>query len=645
MLARTVHFAAAAVIPGLTFFIVFIAEPAWARTLGGSDPAVAGLRRRFAAIGWVALALSVLSGFAWLILIASRLAGQPIEAAVSSGAAWKVLTQTRFGHDWLARAGIALLIALCLARFDPLRGWRSRWEGVAALLLSAAFMAGLAWAGHGGANPGLPGAIQVAGDALHLVAAAAWVGGLLPFVWVMTWALRLRSVACNAAAADVTRRFSGMGVVAVSVVLLSGISNTWFLVGSYVRLVGTTYGQLLLLKIALVVAIVAVAAVNRLALVPRLYTPSAATTALARLRRNGSVEIALAVAILAIVGTLGITPPAEHTQVQWPFAGRLSLDALTDPASRTAALAALAMVTGAAIAMLASALVRRLRWSLLAVGVLLLLAGVPRLGLFIVEAYPTSFYASLTGFSVQSIAAGQSLFAQNCASCHGADGRGDGPAAANLQPSPADLTAAHVYAHSDGDLFWWITHGIGESMPPFGARLDATARWNLIDFIHANADATRFSATADAGMVNGFRMPDFTLDCPDGTSPAISELRGRVLHIVFAGTKSRERLAELEPAAIVVRLDSPEASEKPFCNSDDPDIPRVFSFYLGIPSDRLDGVELLVDESGLLRSSWHPGLVPEWTDPKVFANLVARIRRGPFGPRTTAHTHTHTHAH
>jgi mono/diheme cytochrome c family protein len=123
-----------------------------------------------------------------------------------------------------------------------------------------------------------------------------------------------------------------------------------------------------------------------------------------------------------------------------------------------------AMVAGTTLILL-GVLAQPWRWPMLASGAVLWLLAMPWLGIFTVKAYPTSFYASPTGFSVQSIAAGEALFLQNCSSCHGPDGHGDGPAAKDRQPPPADLTAAHIYAHSDGDLFWWITHGIGDAMP------------------------------------------------------------------------------------------------------------------------------------------------------------------------------------
>jgi putative copper export protein/mono/diheme cytochrome c family protein len=642
MLARTAHFAAAAMLSGVTFFVLFVAEPVWARAFGGPEGAVTGLRRQFVRLAWIMLALSVASGLVWLVVLASRLTGQSLEEAVSGGGVWKVLTETRFGNDWLLRAVLAVLIAISIKRLEPLRGWPSRWEGAVAVLLSGAFMASLAWAGHGGASAGAAGAIQVVADALHLIAAGAWIGGLLPFTLVMVCALRTRSEVWNLVAADVTRRFSAFAVVVVGVLLLTGLSNTWFLVGSLPRLLGTTYGQLLLLKIALVIAMVAVAAVNRLVLMPRLRDAAGAAGVLSRLRRNGLIEIALGLVILAVVGTLGTTPPAAHTQVQWPFPVRLSAAALNDPASRTSAVLLLAAMVTGTVLILFGARVRRLRWPMLAGGGVLWLLAVPWLGMFTSEAYPTSFYASPTGFSAQSIAAGEVLFAQNCASCHGPDGHGDGPAAKDLQPPPADLTAGHIYVHSDGDLFWWITHGIGAAMPAFGTRVDPTGRWNLIDFIHANADATRFGSAADAGMTNGFRAPDFGVDCPDGSSPSISELRGRVLHLVFAGAHATARVRSLEPTAIVIRLDPAVSEVGSLCNTDDPDVAKAYALYAGSSVEELDGTEFIIDQSGSLRVTWHPGLVPEWTDPKVFAELVETIRKTPSASRPAlGHVHMH----
>jgi mono/diheme cytochrome c family protein len=85
---------------------------------------------------------------------------------------------------------------------------------------------------------------------------------------------------------------------------------------------------------------------------------------------------------------------------------------------------------------------------------------IPHLDLLFVPAYPTSYYSSSTNFAVTSIARGAELFPADCAACHGPTGRGDGPAAKTLPVPPADLTASHLWMHSDGELFWWLSHGM-----------------------------------------------------------------------------------------------------------------------------------------------------------------------------------------
>jgi hypothetical protein len=95
--------------------------------------------------------------------------------------------------------------------------------------------------------------------------------------------------------------------------------------------------------------------------------------------------------------------------------------------------------------------------------------------------------------------------------------------------------------------------------------------------------------------------------------------------LVFVGAHSIARLCTLEPTAIAVRPDPSITADGPFCSTDDPDAAKAFALYAGSSVEELDGTEFIVDQSGSLRSSWHPGLVPDWTDPKVFAAVVDNI--------------------
>jgi mono/diheme cytochrome c family protein len=89
--------------------------------------------------------------------------------------------------------------------------------------------------------------------------------------------------------------------------------------------------------------------------------------------------------------------------------------------------------------------------------------------------------ASATG--PQAIEAGKKSAQLNCASCHGATGKGNGPAAIALNPKPADWTARMVQDESDGEIFWKITNGRG-AMPPW-RHLPETERWALVAFIRS----------------------------------------------------------------------------------------------------------------------------------------------------------------
>ena len=83
----------------------------------------------------------------------------------------------------------------------------------------------------------------------------------------------------------------------------------------------------------------------------------------------------------------------------------------------------------------------------------------------------------------KAIEQGEKLAKINCASCHGAKGKGDGAAAVALNPKPADWTSAKVQSESDGEIFWKISNGRG-AMPPW-KHLAENDRWALIRYIRS----------------------------------------------------------------------------------------------------------------------------------------------------------------
>ncbi|MGH7321337.1 MAG: c-type cytochrome [Candidatus Rokuibacteriota bacterium] len=83
--------------------------------------------------------------------------------------------------------------------------------------------------------------------------------------------------------------------------------------------------------------------------------------------------------------------------------------------------------------------------------------------------------------NAESVAAGKKIADVSCAPCHGALGKGDGPAAAALPKKPANWTAKEVQTEADGSLFWKITTG-NAPMPPWQS-LPEKDRWHLVNYI------------------------------------------------------------------------------------------------------------------------------------------------------------------
>jgi mono/diheme cytochrome c family protein len=120
--------------------------------------------------------------------------------------------------------------------------------------------------------------------------------------------------------------------------------------------------------------------------------------------------------------------------------------------------------------------------------------GSRRTAIFLVNVQEDQTTALINPFAadVAAIDAGRQIYAGNCASCHGDSGRGDGPAAAGLQPLPADLTS-HLAPgkHSDGEIFRWLRDGVpGSAMPAFGAVISEENRWRLISYLRTLPDAS-----------------------------------------------------------------------------------------------------------------------------------------------------------
>jgi copper transport protein len=93
--------------------------------------------------------------------------------------------------------------------------------------------------------------------------------------------------------------------------------------------------------------------------------------------------------------------------------------------------------------------------------------------------------------TANSLETGQRLYRENCQSCHGVAGHGDGPQAAGLNPPPLDLVV-HVPLHPDGALFGFIQNGVpGTAMPAWGNKLTDEEIWHIVNYIRAFEEVTQ----------------------------------------------------------------------------------------------------------------------------------------------------------
>jgi putative copper resistance protein D len=302
VIVRAIHFAATAATGGALIFRAVVTEPT---SRSAQAIAVGKQAVRAAAIG---LAVAVASGVIWLPLQAANITDRPFEQVLAAELLSTVVAQTQFGLVLQIRFALAIIVAVCLA-YDRLAILR-RVGLLSALCLTAT----IAWSGHAGAGVGDLAILHLAADVLHLIAAAAWLGGLVSLVALLSMVDR-GDHAWMSFAREATNRFSTLGIASVGTLLLTGVINAWILVGSPRALIYTEYGRLLTLKIGLFIIMVAFAAVNRLWLTPQIAPASAGapeSEALRRLTRNSIIEIALGFLIFAIVGALGTMHPAIH---------------------------------------------------------------------------------------------------------------------------------------------------------------------------------------------------------------------------------------------------------------------------------------------------------------------------------------------
>ena len=303
-----------------------VLDPAARATPGLGERLQSTLRRYAVAAAAVALLGSIAALAAQTATIAPDVA-----LPMAMG---ETLVATRYGQIWLLRLVALLLVSAAVA--VALWG-RSSWHRGALL---AGTLVGLlapvpfSLLSHAAAQP-VGQQAAIAADALHLLAAAIWGGGLFLLVGVLVPALRpLASSAWRSALGVAVPRFSVLGLAAWGVLLLSGLYSAWLQVGTVTALTDTPYGQSLLLKGILLIPVLALAAFH-LALGWR----GAGREGPRRVAATFALEALLVIAVLLVVGRLiGQEPGREVSAKRAPAQIQVPLLFATDEGPRPAQL-------------------------------------------------------------------------------------------------------------------------------------------------------------------------------------------------------------------------------------------------------------------------------------------------------------------
>jgi putative copper export protein/mono/diheme cytochrome c family protein/peroxiredoxin len=572
--------------------------------------------------------------------------GSAVVACVLAGVAWVTLRKAQTSDLLLLVAAVAAGFSQAVVPFashpttlDP------RWLGLAAAVS-------------------------------HRIALSVWLGGLPALILL----IGVGSVAEDTRhfAGAILRRFSRVATVAMVVILTTGCILTWYLVGNFPSMIGTVYGNLLSVKLALLGGVLLIANSLQRQLLPALETKPSDSTILSYARRV-KIETFLAVLIVFIASDMaGLSPPA-HEDIVWPLHFRFSIAASLGKGTPWWIWTLIG--TGSVLILAGPVLIALVSWPslmpakfrlkpnlVLGVGVAALVAGCAlALPPISVPAFPSTYVTTEIPYAVTSIAGGLKHFEQNCTGCHGVSGHGDGPAASTLPVKPADLSAPHTALHTPGDLYWWITHGIPASgMPAFNDILTNDDRWDIINFLGAFAvgyQARVIEPRIQPGQ-HWLGPPDFQITDENGSTSLLSDYQRKSALLVVLLTcakdtlvqetarleqllAEREKLAKLgakivlvAPGALCEPLRRLATGKILIADRDTADVAATLGLFTRTFHNRQQNVvrvpemhaEFLIDRSGYIRARWLPVEDDLWSNPDFIATQLERLSREPPAP-------------
>ena len=335
--AKAVSYAAIALAVGGVLFVLAVWLPSLRSTSGAGDTwrlaseAFAGRARLVGALTVAAGALGTALG---LVLQAATAAGISAWEALDPDVLGDLL-DTRFGTVW----GLRLLVWLALGGLLAVAPQRKRSDLLLAGLLLGFLVVSPALAGHAGASE--PRVVLLGADIVHVLAMSVWVGGIALLVLALPAATRRLERSDRSRLLGATlERFSPIALGCVVALLATGILQSLLHLEAISNLIDTAFGRAILVKVALVLGLIGLGALNRRRSLPRLRALAAGGAPPGSegvvLRRSLRTELALFAGVLAAAAALTSYPPPDALAAG-PFStsttlGEARLELTVDPA-------------------------------------------------------------------------------------------------------------------------------------------------------------------------------------------------------------------------------------------------------------------------------------------------------------------------
>lgn len=588
------------------------------------------------------LIFSTLIGLLLILITTAGQASGSLINAVKLDVLLGVIQDTRMGHIWLGRVALVIMLLAVVLYFR--NKTRTRWRYLLCATFATLPLIAGSLVSHTAAEE--LSFVAVLPYALHIILAGIWLGALPALLIMLSVFIKKENGTTNIPVTQTLQRFSGIALPTMLLIVVTGfiVADRTF-DGSYAAIIASPYGWILNAKLVILAIILSIAASVRSNWLPRLVHSEGAERALksaGKIVKWVRIEYVLALGLLLLATVLSNTTPAKHAPIdEWPLPFRLSFDATWGVTS-----VMIQFWIGVALFFVACAAIRLGRvkqWNLTRLIFIPFTLMVTSLAIALppiaIEAYPETYRKTPVPYDAVSIANGEILYRENCVTCHGPQGKGNGILSRTLSTLLPDmLMEPHVEAHTAGDLYHWITFGMKDTdMPGYADKLTEEDRWDLVNFFHAlyRGYQSRILTSEIVPNKPFIIPPSFYYGTNDGSGGVLQDFREQntVLLVIFSWPESKDRLEKLRLAYdkftnkgtvilavpkgnIDIETIEQIANEMPFPIVTQGASEIVSSYALSrrtlshpdiIGSGKIpEHMEFLIDQYGYLRARWIP---------------------------------------